>query len=815
MRLLIEQWLKKLVNTHPERGNDSKTSGGDLMATIRVHELAKDMNMSSKELSAKLRKLGLNIKNHMSTIPSAEVNRIKSMVLNLDKKQLMPESGQGENAKNKQHATNKRKEAVKKQDDKAQSDKTREQKQTTSVTKTLKNHKPINPKNTTTKEKKESLLHQEIKQEDENSLLKKAEKAVGDKAYERGGKQKTRKNNHFDAKKVENKRTANKKGVKSKKEKGRRIPKKEPAPVIIKQITLEGPLTVQEFAHLLNKKAAEVIKKLLTMGVMVTINQELDVDTLILLGSEFGTSVELKATKEEMFFAENLDKPEDLQDRPPVVTIMGHVDHGKTSLLDVIRHTNVTASEAGGITQHIGAYQVELKGRKITFLDTPGHEAFTAMRARGAQVTDIAILVVAADDGVMPQTIEAIHHSQAANVPIIIAVNKIDKEEANPDRIKQALTEYNLVPEEWGGETIYCNVSAKTREGLENLLETILLIADVSDIKANPNRKADGTVIEAKLDKGRGTVATVLVQNGTLEIGDYLIVGTAHGRVRAMQDDRGRRLKKALPSTPVEVIGLSDVPHAGDKFNAVEDEHLAKQIISERTDQKREETIQSNTRISLDELFAQIQKGEIKDLNIIIKADVQGSIEAIKQSLEKLSNEEVRVNIIHQGVGGITETDVMLASASNAIIIGFNVRPDANARREAEVQQIDIRLYSVIYSAIEDIKSALSGLLTPEIKEVVVGRGEVRAVIKVPKVGFIAGCYLTEGKISRNNQVRIIRDGIVIHEGDISSLKRFKDDVKEVSSGFECGLSLERFNDFREGDQFEAFAQEEVKRELS
>jgi translation initiation factor IF-2 len=577
---------------------------------------------------------------------------------------------------------------------------------------------------------------------------------------------------------------------------------------------LEGPLTVQEFAHLLNKKSGEIIKKLISMGVMATINQEIDVDTLILLGSEFGVNVELKATKEELFFAENHDQPQDLQERPPVVTIMGHVDHGKTSLLDMIRHTEVTATEAGGITQHIGAYQVEVKGRKITFLDTPGHEAFTAMRARGAQVTDVAILVIAADDGVMPQTIEAINHSQAAKIPIIVAINKIDKEEANPERIKQALTEYNLVPEEWGGETIYCNVSAKTKEGLNNLLEMILLLAEVSDLKANSDKKASGTIIEAKLDKGRGPVATVLVQNGSLLVGDYLIAGTAHGRIRAMQDDKGYRLTKALPSTPVEIIGLSAVPQAGDSFNVVENEHLAKEIISERTVQKREKTMQTQNHISLDELFAQIKKGEIKELNIIIKADVQGSIEAIKQSLEGLSNEEVRVNIIHQGVGGITETDVMLASASNAIIIGFNVRPDTNARKAADYQQIDLRLYRVIYDAIDDIKSAMSGLLQPEMKEVIVGCGEVRAVIKVPKIGFIAGSYITEGKITRNNQIRVVRDGIVIHEGNISSLRRFKDDVKEVSSGFECGIALENFHDFREGDQFEAFTQEEVKREI-
>lgn len=760
------------------------------MASIRVHELAKDMNIPSKELLLKLQELGLNMKNHMSTIPSGEVNRIKSMVLNLNKPKDTPEPKQQLASKSK-----------KRQD--FQDRGSKEQKNTA-----VQQQKPAQQQNQTVPPKQKP---QEVLQDDNNNLLKKIEKVVGEKAYERGGKQKTQKSGRH-----EEKKTDFRKNSKANKNKRRRIPQKEQAPVIVKQITLEGPLTVQEFAHLLNKKSTEVIKKLISMGSLVTINQELDVDTLVLLGSEFGTSVELKVTKEEMLFADaKEDKPEDLQERPPMVTIMGHVDHGKTSLLDVIRHSNVTASEAGGITQHIGAYQVEVKGRKITFLDTPGHEAFTAMRARGAKVTDIVILVVAADDGVMPQTIEAIHHSQAANIPIIIAINKIDKENANPDRIKQELTEYNLVPEEWGGDTIYCNVSAKMRDGLENLLETILLVADISDLKANPHKKANGTVIEAKLDKGRGPVATVLVLEGTLKIGDYIIAGTAQGRIRAMLDDKGRRLKKALPATPVEIVGLSDVPQAGDNFNVVENEHLAKQIISERTVLKREETMNASSRISLDELFAQIQKGEIQDLNLIIKADVQGSIEAIKQSLEKLSNEEVRVKIIHQGVGGITETDVMLASASNAIIIGFNVRPDTNARKAAENQQIDIRLYRVIYTAIEDVKLALSGLLKPELKEVVEGRGEVKAVIKVPKVGFVAGCYITEGKVVRNNQVRVFRDNIVIHEGDISSLKRFKEDVKEVSSGFECGLSLEKFNDFREGDQFESFTQEEVKRELS
>jgi translation initiation factor IF-2 len=648
--------------------------------------------------------------------------------------------------------------------------------------------------------------------EADSQLLNRVEKAVGDKAYDRGGKTKTpnRKTTRF-----EDKKNDRRKGRPGYKDRNQKNFQKPPIPVVIKNITLDGPTSVQDFAHLLNKKAAEVIKKLLNFGVMATINQELDIETLTLLGEEFGTTVEIRVSNEEILSAADVpDDPQTLVERPAVVTIMGHVDHGKTSLLDASRHANVQASEAGGLTQHIGAYQAEINGKKITFLDTPGHEAFTAMRARGAQMTDIAILVVAADDGIMPQTVEAINHAQAAGVPIIVAVNKIDKEGANPDRIKQELTEYGLVCEEWGGETIVAEVSAKTKRGLDELLEMILLVAEVGDLKANPHRKAKGSVIEAKLDKGRGPVATVLVQNGTLEIGDYVILGSAQGRVRAMTDEWGRSLKKALPSTPAEIIGLSEVPQAGDVFQVVEDERLARQIASERTAVKREEAIHSRSRVSLDDLFIQIQKGEVKDLNLIVKADVQGSIEALKQSLEKLSNDEVRVNIIHQAVGAVTEADVMLASASNAIILGFNVRPDVNARKTAESQQVDIRLYRVIYNAIEDVKAALAGLLKPEIRESSLGHAEVRAVIKVPKVGSVAGCYVLEGKIIRNSQCRIIRDGIVVHEGDIASLKRFKDDVKEVASGFECGISIEHFNDIHEGDQIESFVLEEIKREL-
>lgn len=778
------------------------------MATIRVHELAKEMNLNSKELLEKLQALGLNMKNHMSTIPGGEVNRIKNMVLNLESIQaenlasasqkekppqpiqtgIKPERKIDEKPKQIQKSIPSQKQPEKKDIvDTQNRQKTFPQMQATGQT---------------------GVSGRELK----DAYLNKAETALGEKAYDRGGITKTpsaKKGSRFD-----NKRSDNKKGGRFNKGYRRQSIAKEIVPVVVKNIALDGPLTVQDFAHLINKKATDVIKKLLSLGMMTTINQELDIETLILLGAEFGTTVEIKATKEDILLAEEPDKPEELAERPPVVTIMGHVDHGKTSLLDVIRETNVVAGEAGGITQHIGAYQVEIKGKKITFLDTPGHEAFTAMRARGAQITDIAILVVAADDGVMPQTVEAINHAHAANVPIIVAINKIDKPGANPDKIKQELTEYGIVSEEWGGETICVNVSAKTKQGLDSLLEMILLVSEMGDLKANPERKAKGTVVEAKLDKGRGPVATLLVQNGHLSTGDFMIVGTTQGRVRAMYDDLGRKIRKALPSTPVEIIGLTDVPQAGDVFQVVEDERLAKQITSERTAQKREEAMQSRTRVSLEDLFSHIQQGEIRDLNIIIKADVQGSIEALKQSLEKLSNNEVRVNIIHQGVGGIRETDVMLADASNAIILGFNVRPDVNARKTAEAQQIDIRLYRVIYNAIEDVKAALGGLLKPEIRELVLGHAEVRAVFKVPKVGTIAGCYVTEGKISRNSQVRVTRDGIVIHEGTINSLKRFKEDAKDVSSGYECGIGIDRFNDIHEGDQLESFTFEEIKREL-
>lgn len=567
----------------------------------------------------------------------------------------------------------------------------------------------------------------------------------------------------------------------------------------------------------MHRSPAELIKKLMQLGVLATINQEIDTDTAVILAGEFGYEVEIRLPVdiEAMLMQEPEEDPSLLQPRPCVVTVMGHVDHGKTSLLDAIRETNVIATEAGGITQHIGAYQVEHNGKKITFVDTPGHEAFTAMRARGAQVTDIAILVVAADDGVMPQTVEAINHAKEANVPIIIAINKIDKPGANPERVKQELTEHGLVAEEWGGETICANVSALKREGMEELLEMVLLVAEVSEFKANQNRPARGTVIEAELDKGRGPVASVLVQNGTLNIGDMLMAGPAFGRVRAMMDDKGQRIKKAGPSTPVEVLGFSEVPQAGDIFVVVEDEKLARHIASRRQTKKREDELKTTTRISLEDLFQHIKEGQIKELGIIVKADVQGSVEALRQSLERLNTGEVKVNIIHGGVGAITETDIMLASASNAIIIGFNVRPDVNARKAAETEKVDVRLYRVIYDAIEDVKAAMSGLLDPEYREVTLGRAEIRKIFRASRIGTIAGCYVMEGKIERDAGVRVVRDGIVIHEGKLDSLKRFKDDVKEVVQGYECGLALEKYNEIQEGDVIEVFNTEAIKRELS
>ncbi|MGK9489404.1 translation initiation factor IF-2 [Bacillus sp. TV3D] len=587
-------------------------------------------------------------------------------------------------------------------------------------------------------------------------------------------------------------------------------PKKE----LPEKIEFTNSMTVGQLAEELGKETAEIIKKLMMLGVMATINQELDKDTVELIASEYGVPVEeviiLEETELEKYEVE--DKEEDMQVRPPVVTIMGHVDHGKTTLLDSIRKTKVVEGEAGGITQHIGAYQIEENGKKITFLDTPGHAAFTTMRARGAEVTDTTILVVAADDGVMPQTIEAINHAKAAEVPIIVAVNKIDKPTANPDRVMQELTEHGLVPEAWGGETIFVPLSAKTGEGIDELIEMILLVSEVGELKANPNRAAKGTVIEAELDKGRGSVATLLVQTGTLHVGDPIVVGNTFGRVRAMVNDIGRRVKTAGPSTPVEITGLNDVPNAGDQFLVFKDEKTARQVGEARASKQLDEQRSDKAKLSLDDLFEQIKQGEVKDINLIVKADVQGSAEALTAALQKIEVEGVKVKIIHTGVGAITESDIILASASNAIVIGFNVRPDGNAKSTAETENVDIRLHRIIYKVIDEIEAAMKGMLDPEFEEKVIGQVEVRQTFKVSKIGTIAGGYVTEGTITRDSGIRLIRDGVVIFEGEVDVLKRFKDDVKEVSQGYECGITIKKYNDIREGDVMESFVMQEIER---
>ena len=580
------------------------------------------------------------------------------------------------------------------------------------------------------------------------------------------------------------------------------------------QLKVEIPdeIAVGELASRMKKTASEVIKQLFKMGVFASVSDVIDYDTAALVAMELGCKVEKEVivTVEERLIDDHEDKPEDLVPRAPVVVVMGHVDHGKTSLLDYIRHANVVSGEAGGITQHIGAYTVDVNGSPITFLDTPGHEAFTSMRARGAMVTDIAILVVAADDGIMPQTVESINHAKAANIPVVVAINKMDAVGANPERIKQQLTEYDLVSEEWGGDTIICPISAKTGQGIDNLLENLAVLSEVLELKANPNRAAKGAVIEARLDKGRGPIMTVLVQNGTLKLGDIIIAGTAVGRVRTMINDKGQRVTEAGPSTPVEISGMSEVPSAGDTFNAVADERMARELAEERRIQMSSNAMPGTKKVSLEDLFSQIQAGEMKTLNVIVKADVQGSAEAVKASLEKISNEEVRVKVIHSAVGAINESDVMLAATSGAIIVGFNVRPDNAARDSAARSKVDMRMYRVIYDCINEIEAAMKGMLAPKFKEAVIGHAEVRETYKVSKVGTVCGCYCTDGKIQRGCEVRVLRDNIVIHEGELAALRRFKDDVKEVASGYECGMQVEKFNDIKVGDVIECFVMEQI-----
>ena len=718
------------------------------MAKMRVYELAKELKLSSKELIDVLEKHDIKVKSHMSNLDGHQVEWIK--------KQLQPPTLE---PKPKQAA-----------------------------------EKPVKA------DKKPSAAVAD-KKAGESSIrtvdtAKKANSTDKKKPSNSGGRHR-------------GKPGQRQKGGQSRKPVAPVQEKKEIKP---RSAKMEAGFTVGTFAETLGIKASEVIKKLMEYGVMATINQNMPEDSAIIIAEEFGIKLEVTEKKDEFEIPHIEDTPESLVERPPIVTVMGHVDHGKTSLLDSIRNTKVTAQEAGGITQHIGAYQVYANDRKITFIDTPGHEAFTAMRARGAMATDIAVLVVAADDGVMPQTVEAINHAKAAEIPIIVAVNKIDKPTANPDHVKQQLTEHGLIPEEWGGDTVCVDISAKTGQGIDQLLEMILLVAEIQEIKANPNRMAEGVVIDSELDKGRGPVATLLVQTGTLYVGDSITVGITHGKVRSMTNEKGRPLKKAEPSVPVQVQGFSEVPKAGERFFVL-DEKAAKLLSQKKKDAERAQDLQ-HKKVSVGEMFAQLDEGVAKELNVVLKADVNGTVEAVKQSLEQINSDEVKVNIIHSGVGAVNETDVMLATASNGIVIGFNVRPDGNAKKAAEKEEVEIILSRVIYEVIDEVRNLMSGMLDPDYKEKVLGRVQVRETFKVPKVGMVAGCYVTSGKITNKAKLRLIRDGVVIHEGSLASLKRFKDDVKEVEQGYECGIGIENYNDVKIGDEIEAYVIEEVKRTL-
>jgi len=825
-----------------------KNLGVNYLNKIRIYELAKELGIPSKEIVIIAQGLKIDVNNHMSTLEDGDISAIKGYIANknvkidavpqkveapkLEKKAQQPQQPQQPQQRPMQQGQQQRPQQQGQQQrpqQQGQQQRPQQQGQQQRPQQQGQQQRPQQGQQSQqNKQKPQQHPANDMKAAGVNGKPSDAQAKAA--LPEEIDEETAQINSQKDFKKVE--RIGKKPQVKNQpgkppfkhqqgrpfnrnfRAKGNEAPKKEEIHTPKKPIKIGDSVSVKELSEKLGKQATEIIKKLLLLGVMANINQVLDFETAQLICEEFGASVEKLIDKgsEEVLLKTEEDRPEDLLPRPPVVTIMGHVDHGKTSLLDAIRQTNVIATEAGGITQHIGAYTVTIKDKKIAFLDTPGHEAFTAMRARGAEVTDIAILVVAADDGVMPQTVEAINHAKAAGVAIIVAINKIDKPGANPDRVKQELTEYGLLAEDWGGDIVMVPVSAKKKDGISNLLEMILLVAEMLELKANPNKKGSGTVIEAELDKGKGPVATVLIQEGSVSLGDFFIAGNTYGKLRGMIDDKGKRLKKAGPSMPVEIQGLDEVPDAGDTFMVVDDEKVAKTISEKRKDKQRLSQIQSKQTVSLEELFNQIQEGKVKDLNIILKADVQGSVEAVKQSLARLSNAEVKVNTIHGGVGAITESDVMLASASNAIIIGFNVRPQPSAIILAEKDKVDIRLYRVIYNAIEDVEAAMKGMLEPEYKEVLLGHAEVRATFKASAVGTIAGCYVTDGKINRNNDVRIIRDGIVIHEGKLASLKRFKDDAKEVNSGYECGLNIERFNDIKEGDIIEAYTIEAVPR---
>ena len=756
------------------------------MSKMRIYELAKQLGVANKELMEKMKSVGMEANSHMSMIEESDADKIRKLYQPAQKAEEPKKEAPKQEVK-EQHKGNQQKDAPKQDNrNKGENKKAQDGK---------------NPQNNNNQNKNNQNKNQNNNAQNNQNQGKKDKKGKGKKD------QKPRENP------LERRRREMEEEAALMAELEALEAAEKAAEPVIKSIP--ASISVKELAEVLGKKGSDLVMALMKKGQMLNINATLDFDTAAAIAEDYNVILEQEEEKDilETVFAEEEDDEKDLKERPPVVVVMGHVDHGKTSLLDAIRHSNVTKGEAGGITQHIGAYTVQIDGKPITFLDTPGHEAFTAMRMRGAQITDIAILVVAADDGVMPQTVEAINHAKAAGVEIIVAINKMDKPSANPDRVKQELVEYGLVAEDWGGQTICVPVSAVTKEGLDSLLEMIILVAEMKELKANPNRNARGAIVEAQLDKGRGPVATVLVQNGTLQVGDPIVAGAAYGKIRAMTDDKGRRVKKAGPSTPVEILGLSEVPSAGDSFYVAENDKQARQVAESIIAKNRENMIKETPqKVSLDDLFSQIQSGNMKELNIVVKADVQGSVEAVRQSLERLSNEEVRVRIIHGGVGAITESDVMLASASNAIIIGFNVRPEPAAKAFADEEKVDVRLYRVIYNAIEDITAAMKGLLDPVFEEQVLGHAEVRQLFKASGVGTIAGSYVKDGKFVRNCQVRIIRDGIVVYEGDLESLKRFKDDVKEVAAGYECGLVFKKFNDVKEGDWIEAYTMVEVPR---
>jgi len=797
------------------------------MVKYRVHEVAKDFNVTSKVISQVLIDYATPPKNHMQVLENAELdlifeymtqhNQVSSLeeVFNVKPKEAAP-------AGEKKAAPAGAAQPVRQAQPQSQgkpgaprpaapaSQQGAQAQQNAQARPTEKKDKPHSPRQVAEKRVVDTRGGAAVNIEKYNE---KFEDMAGMKAKGSGNLQRSNKEKiNSKSKQRSSQQAASAKRRQEERDKLNRlqleIAKKQ-------QLKVEIPdeISVGELASRMKKTASEVIKQLFKLGVFASVSEIIDFDTAALVAMELGCKVEKEVivTVEERLIDDHEDKEEDLIPRAPVVVVMGHVDHGKTSTLDYIRHANVASGEAGGITQHIGAYTVEINGSPITFLDTPGHEAFTSMRARGAMATDIAILVVAADDGIMPQTIESINHAKAANIPIVVAINKMDTVAANPERIKQQLTEYDLVPEEWGGDTIICPISAKTGMGMDNLLENLVVLAEVQELKANPNRAARGTVIEARLDKGRGPIMTVLVQNGTLRMGDIIIAGTCVGRVRTMVNDKGQRVTEAGPSVPVEISGLSEVPSAGDIFNAVADERMARELAEERRIQQTTMANGGAKKVSLEDLFSQIQAGEMKNLNIIVKADVQGSAEAVKASLEKISNEEVRVKVIHSAVGAINESDVMLAATSGAIIVGFNVRPDNAARDSAARSNVDMRMYRVIYDCINEIEAAMKGMLAPQFKEVIIGHAEVRETYKVSKVGTVCGCYCTDGKIQRGCEVRVLRDNIVIHEGDLASLRRFKDDVKEVATGYECGMQVEKFNDIKVGDVIECFVMEQIK----